>query len=155
MIYLSIIEDDKNIAKKYLNMAFAVSLMFVLTIFIISQKRTVSNFLFLLPGVAFVFCYMLSVFYKKRGKINSVFIDDSKAEFMVNGVRKSFKLSEITKISISIIKSSQEHYFDFYLHTSDESFLVPRLESVTDIKIIKLLVSLNKKIDVSEIEKHI
>jgi hypothetical protein len=153
--YLSIIEDDKNIAKKYLNMAFAVSLMFVLTIFIISQKRTVSNFLYLLPVVAFVFCYMLSVFYKKRGKINSVFIDDSKAEFMVDGVLSVFKLSEITKISISIIKSSQEHYFDFYLHTSDESFLVPRLESVTDIKIIKLLISLNKKINVSEIEKHI
>lgn len=155
MIYLSIIEDDKNIAKKYLNMAFAVSLMFILTIFIISQMRPVSYFFYLLPGVAFVFCYMLSVFYKKRDKVNSVFIDTFKAEFMVNGVLKTFNLSDITKISMSIIKSSQEHYFDFYLHTSDESFLVPRLESVTDVKIIKLLISLNKKIDVSEIEKHI
>jgi len=155
VIYLSVIEDDKNIAKKYLNMAFVVSLMFSLTIFIISKMRPVSYFFYLLPGVAFAFCYMLSVFYKKRDKVNSVFIDAFKAEFMVNGVLKTFKLSDITKISMSIIKSSQEHYFDFYLHTSDESFLVPRLESVTDVKIIKLLISLNKKIDVSEIEKHI
>jgi len=155
VIYLSIFEDDKNIAKKYLNMAFAVSLIFVLTIFTISQKRPVSYFCYLLPGFSFAFCYMLSIFYKKRGKVNSVVIDAFEARFMVNGVIKTFKLADISKISISIIKTSQEHYFDFYLHTSNESFLVPRLESVTDVKIIKLLVSLNKKIDVSEVGNHI
>jgi hypothetical protein len=98
---------------------------------------------------------MLSVFYNRRGEVNSVVVDDFEVQFMVNGIVKIFKLADISKISISIIRTSHEHYFDFYLHTSDGSFLVPRLESITDVKIIKLLVSLNKNIDVSEIENHI
>ncbi len=155
MIYLSIIEDDKIIARKYLNMAFSVSLMFVIAIFIVSKMRSVSHFFYLLPGVAFVFCCTLSFFYKKRGKINSVVVNDSKVEFIVNDAINVFDLSDIFKISVSIIKSSQEHYYDFYLHTSDGCFLVPRLESVTDVEIIKLLISLNRKIDISEIEKNI
>lgn len=155
MIYLSIIEDDKNIARKYLNMAFSVSLMFFLAVFIVSKMRPVSHYFYLLPGVAFVFCYTLSVFYKKRGKVNSVVVNDVKVEFVVNDAINVFNLYDIVKISVTIIKSSQEHYYDFYLHTSDGYFLAPRLESVTDVEIIKLLISLNRKIDISEIEKNI
>lgn len=155
MIYLSISENDKDIAKKYLVMAFTVSLVFFFTILAISQQRKVSNFFYILPAASFIFCYALSFYYKKRCQVNSVVVDDLKVAFTVRGNLKVYKLSDITSITVSKVMSSQEHYFDFYLHTLNESFLVPRLESVTDTQIVKIVSSLNKKIDIREIEKFL
>lgn len=153
MIHISVNETDEEIASKFFKIAFAMAIGISGFIYLMQTQKEISNWAFGLPIAAFVFCMSISVYHKKRNSFTHLLVDDEKLVYEDGKTSTTLLLSSIQKIAAEKYWSSEESYFEFYLCTSTEKFRVPRLDTVTDIQIIKTIIKVKPEIDSTEAEK--
>lgn len=153
MIYISVIETDEEIASKFLKIAFAMLIGPSAFIYFMQTQKEVSNWAFVLPVAAFLFCMGFSSYHKKRGGVSYILVDDEKLVYEDNEVKKTIPISSIQKIIVEKCWGPEQSRFEFYLCTDTERFRVPCMDTVTDIKIIKTILKIKPDIDADEAKK--
>ena len=153
MIHISINETDEEIAGKFLKIAFAMAIGLGGFIYFMQTQKEISNWAFGLPIAAFVFCMGISIYHKRRNGFTCLLVDDEKLVYEDSKTSISLPISSIQKIAADKYWDSEQSRFEFYLCTDTEKFRVPRLDTVTDITIIKTILKIKPDIDASEAKK--
>ncbi|MGV8837385.1 hypothetical protein [Cellvibrio sp.] len=153
MIHISVNETDEEIADKFLKTAFAMAIGLGGFIYFMQTQKEISNWAFGLPIAAFVFCMGISIYHKKRNSFTYLLVDDEKLVYEDSKTSTTLPLSSIQKVAVEKYWSSEQSHFEFYLCTDAEKFRVPRLNTVTDIQIIKTIIKVKPEIDSTEAEK--
>lgn len=153
MIHISVNETDEEIADKFLKTAFAMAIGPGGFIYFMQTQKEISNWAFGLPIAAFVFCMGISIYHKKRNGFTYLLVDDEKLVYEDSKTSISLPISSIQKIAADKYWDSEQSRFEFYLCTDTEKFRVPRLDTVTDITIIKTILKIKPDIDANEAKK--
>lgn len=153
MIHISVNETDEEIASKFLKIAFAMAIGLSGFIYFMQTQKEISNWAFGLPISAFVFCMGISIYHKKRNSFTYLLVDDEKLVYEDGKTSNTLLISSIQKITVDKYWGSEKSRFEFYLCTDTKKFRVPRLDTVTDITIIKTILKIKPDIDASEAKK--
>lgn len=153
MIHISVTETDKEIAIKFLKIALTMTISLGGFIYFMQTQKEISNWAFALPVAAFVFCMGVSIYYKLRNSFTYLLVDDEKLIYEDSKTSKILPISSIQKITVEKYWGSEQSRVEFYLCTNTEKFRVPRLDTVTDITIIKTILKIKPDIDANEAKK--
>ncbi len=153
MIHISVTETDEAIASKFLKIAFTMAISLGSFIYFMQTQKEISNWAFALPVAAFVFCMGISSYHKQRNGFSYLLVDDEKLVYEDSKISKAIPISSIQKIAVEKYWGSEKNRFEFYVCTDTEKFRVPRLDTVTDITIIKAILKINPAIDANEAKK--
>jgi len=153
MIHISVTETDEEIASKFLKIAFTMAISLGGFIYFMQVQKNISNWAFALPIAAFLFCMGISIYHKQRNSFSYLLVDDEKLVYEDNKISKTLAISSIQKIAVEKYWGSEQSHFEFYLCTDTEKFRVPRLDTMTDIQIVKTILKMKPDIDTIEAKK--
>lgn len=153
MIHISVNETDEEIASRFLKIAIAMAIGLSGFIYLMQTQKEISNWAFGLPIAAFVFCMGISIYCKQRNSFTYFLVDDEKLVYEDNKTRTTLLLSSIQRITVEKFWGSEQSRYEFYLCTDTDRFRVPRLNTLTDIKIIKTVLKIKPDIDATDAKK--
>jgi hypothetical protein len=153
MIHISVNETDEKIASKYLKIAFTMAISFGGFIYFMQTQKEISDWASALPVTAFMFCMGIFIYYKRRNSFTYILVNDEKLVYENIKISISIPISSIRKIAVEKYQGSEKSRFEFYLCTDTEKFRVPRLNTVTDVAIIKTILKTKPDINADEAKK--